>query len=443
MVGRGLAFLTAVAAILAVGSSLASAQDNPVVDPGSAVPPTPQVPGPVTEWLPEPDTRHLWIPNDAPWPWNWSAAMGSYKKANGSTNFVTCLIEVGSDNPNWWQEDMRYTRWAGGARCNIQMRGITGSAELRQWNGLQPSSQVHTATIGAQQEVPPERGGGWQAYALDYYTRTSNSQFLQIHVWVTLEIETFVDARWNSYPIDCVRDVNNGRILRCELWSPIFQHAPYPCPSPKTGIQPGGCVTPPDGCTPPVPPDPDTPDTYCPGDNDLPSSPDEFDLPSEDGDAYREEIEDSTGTSLPGPWPTATAAKGNPNNNNDPRFYADDYTEIHNDAGKHTGAHWCNSSYRVRRRWCTAPKTRSTGRMRGASNKLAPSNSTAAVCYQFYNYNDDAEKKTAHEHCAWNFVTTGFVKFKEEWNFIPLGECEHFHKKKQWVWCNVTWSKPL
>ena len=223
-------------------SGNAQAPDE-VVDAETLVPPLPKS---VTDRIPDLQQRHLWIPNDAPWPWNMTAAQGSYKNSNGGTAFVQCLIEVGSDNPNWAQEDMRYTRWAGGARCNIQMQAITGTSRLYQWNGANGTGpQVDSVAIGAQTEVPPDHGSGWQAYGLDYYNRTSNTQYLQIKVEVTLEIKTFTDARWNSYPQACTRDASNGRVLRCELWSVPFQHAPYPCPTPegKVGMQPGGCVS--------------------------------------------------------------------------------------------------------------------------------------------------------------------------------------------------------
>lgn len=249
MFGRGLVLLAAIAAVLVVGSSAASGQENPVVDPDTMVPATPD-PGWLGRWLPEPQQRHLWIPNDATWPWNMTAAQGSYKNASGGTSFVQCLIEVGSDNPYWYDENMLYTRWAGGARCNLQMVQISGTSRLYQWNGVNPSFQVDSIAIGAQTQVPPGHGSGWQAYGLDYYTRTSNSQYLQIKVEVALEHS---QGWWNSYPKSCERDVNNGRILRCELWSPPFQHPPYPCPTQagKVGVQPGGCVTSPEMCASP------------------------------------------------------------------------------------------------------------------------------------------------------------------------------------------------
>ena len=218
----------------ALGSlpSSATAQTEAVIDPETVGPPLPRVPSYLSSQLPSvgPQPDHPWVPNDAPWPWNMIAAQGSYKNSNGGTAFVQCLTEVGSDNPNWEQEDMRYTRWAGGSRCNIQMQAITGTSRLYQWNGASGTGpQVDSVAIGAQTEVPPGYGSGWQAYGLDYYNRTSDSQYLQIKVEVTLEIKTFTEARWNSYTQACERDTANGRILRCELWSVPFQHAPYPC----------------------------------------------------------------------------------------------------------------------------------------------------------------------------------------------------------------------
>ena len=336
---------------------------------------------------------------------------------------------------------------AGGVRCNVRLNEAAGGAMTGTVRGLNHPSgaQLASAGLGSQHAVPAGHGSGWQAVGVAEFNRASMNSNQQVKLEARLVLPNWAgatNAGWNSIGNGCTRG-SNQREVNCELWSPPFQNVPYPCPSGKAGVQPGACVTPPNGCTGPVPPDPDTPDTYCPGDNGLPSSPEEFDPPSEDTDVFREMLEEETGTALPGPWPAVAAASGNPNNNNDPRFYADDYTEIHNQEGLHTGANWCNDSYRARRKWCTAPKTKNFNRMRGAANKLFPKNSTAYVCYQFYNGNDDAPKRTAHEHCAWNFVTTGFVKLRDEWNFIPLGECEHFNTKKQWVWCNVTWPKPI
>jgi hypothetical protein len=228
-------------------------------EPGDEDVPTvlPTVPREATDRLPEPgdlQQRHPWVPNDAPWPWNMSIAQGSWQNSNSSITTIYCGPTVASQNPYWWQENLRYTQFTGGARCNVQMRAITGIARLYQWNGPNGAgAQLASATIGSQHAVPPGHGSGWQAYAEGYYNRTSDAQNLQIHLSVTLEIQPWgTGARWNTVPNSCTRDANI-RIIHCELWSVPFRFAPYSCPSPRVGLQPlcNGVPGVPQPCPPP------------------------------------------------------------------------------------------------------------------------------------------------------------------------------------------------
>lgn len=96
MFGRGLALLAAVAAILVVGSSVASGQQNPVLDPESV---EPIVPWSVGEQLAargedveDLSRRHPWVPNDAPLPLNYTYVEGSWNNPDGSLTVIYCLL---------------------------------------------------------------------------------------------------------------------------------------------------------------------------------------------------------------------------------------------------------------------------------------------------------------------------------------------------------------
>lgn len=185
---RCASFLVAVA--LAGGSALsttAAAQEDPTEDPTIILP---AVPKEVGDRLPDdPQQRHPWVPNDAPWPWNMSIVQGSWQNPNSSITPVYCGPTVASQNPYWYQENLRYTQYSGGARCNVQMQSITGTAHLLQWNGPGASTpELTSAPIGSQHAVPAGHGSGWQAYAYGYYTRTSDDQNLQIRLDVRLEL---------------------------------------------------------------------------------------------------------------------------------------------------------------------------------------------------------------------------------------------------------------
>jgi len=343
---------------------------------------------------------------------------------------------VASDNPYWYEENMRYTRYAGGARCNVQMQAITGSVELRQWNGLEPSFPVDSATIGAQLAVPPGYGSGWQAYAQKYYTRTSDAQNLQIHLTVTLEIPAKTGARWNTVPNACERDANI-RIIHCQLWSPPFRHAPYPCPNGRVGAQDTGCSDAPDGCSGPMYPG-DNPEYQCPGDDDLPGKWGPEDGFYADLEEERQDLEDDTGQTVPGgPLPNASTASGNDNNDDDPHFEAPDTRILFQDRG-FGAAEWCNSDYRVRRRWCysewTMPGSRDPDhRANVTGSKLRGTNSKAVyVCVQWAK--DPVPSGKKYETCNTNIAKTGFHRLRH--GADQHGECEHFHVRKQWVWCN-------
>ena len=167
--------IIAVAVVLAAAAT-ALGQEDPTEDPTIVLPPVPKEAG---DRLPDPEQRHPWVPNDAPWPWNMSIVQGSWQNPNSSITPVYCGPTVASQNPYWYQENLLYTEYSGGARCNVQMQSITGTAHLLQWNGAGASTpELTSAPIGSQHAVPAGHGSGWQAYAYGYYTRTSDDQNL-------------------------------------------------------------------------------------------------------------------------------------------------------------------------------------------------------------------------------------------------------------------------
>lgn len=240
------------AAALSALPGTAAAQEEPV-----EVPPV-FLPQGIGEGVPDLRQRHPWIPGDHPFPLAYTYARGEWKWPNGSNALVYCLIAVTADNPNWRQEDMRYTRFNGGARCNYQMGSITGITRLYN-HDLDENKRylLAEAPYGAQHEVPPDQGEGWQAYGMGFYTRTSDNQQQQIRTELTIELPFVPGARWDEYEANfCKRDGANVRIIRCNLNSPGFRHVPYPCPPGKVGLQPGEtaflgtstCAAPPPPC---------------------------------------------------------------------------------------------------------------------------------------------------------------------------------------------------
>lgn len=472
MLGRGLVSLAAVTAILVVGPSAASGQENPVLDPESL---TPVIPYSVGEQLAargedvdDLKQRHPWVPNNAPLPLNFNYVQGSYRRSNGSSMIIWCALDVAAEHPYWYQENMLRTWVGGGARCNERLDenyggGMTGTVRAFSWPG---GSQLASASLGTQHEVPPGHGFGWQAYGIAAFDRSAMNSNQQVKLEARLELPVIPGATnvgWNSYR-GCTRE-SNLRVIHCELWSPPFQTVPYPCPSGKVGVQPPTCVPPPSlcpsgqygiqpncftlpsrpECTGPILPD-DSPDTHCPEDEDLPGRWGPEDGPYLEPEALREQIEEDTGR-LPGePLPAATAGKGNPNNNDDPHFLAE-ATQIHNANDKHIGAYWCNSGYRVRRRWCyTARETAGKGTTNGGAQKLRSTTARAVyVCFQYvdgYPVGSNVPPRKKYETCGTNVAKTGFVRPKNAQNGGWFGECEHFHVKRQWVFCSYEYGKP-
>jgi hypothetical protein len=243
MFGRGLVSLAAIAAILVVGSSAASAQEQ------SEVPPV-FLPQNVGDRLPDPRQRHPWVFDDAPFPLYYTYVRGGWRWPDGSEAFVYCLVAVAADNPRWQQEDMRYTRFTGGARCNYQMGSITGVARLHNYDLDENRHYVLAqAPYGSQHPVPAGQGEGWQALGEGFYTRTADDQFQTVKTDITIEMPGQPGAYWDEWgPNPCQRDASNPRIIRCNVTSLPFTHVPYPCPGGKVGVQPPGCTTTPTVC---------------------------------------------------------------------------------------------------------------------------------------------------------------------------------------------------
>jgi trypsin len=261
--GRGLASLVAVAAMLAVGPSVASGQENPVLDLESAVPVIPYsvsqqlaaAPGRLPSVGPGPD--HPWAPSGAPFPLNVTYVTGSYRNANGSTTIVYCALDVAAEHPYWYQENMIRTWAVGGARCNVRLAeeaggGMTGTVRAR---GFPTGSQLASATLGSQHQVPEGQGSGWQAYGIAEYDRASTNSNQQVQLEATLVLPAWAgmtNIGWNTLGPGCTRGSNN-REVNCQFSSPPFQTLPYPCPdSPfqggKLGFQPGACYDQPQAC---------------------------------------------------------------------------------------------------------------------------------------------------------------------------------------------------
>ena len=464
---RCASFLVAVALTVGSGmSATAVAQEDPTENPTIVLPPVPKEVG---DRLPDdPQQRHPWVPNDAPWPWNMSIVQGSWQNPNSSITPVYCGPTVASQNPYWWQENLRYTQFSGGARCNVQMQSITGAAHLLQWNGPGASTpELTSAPIGSQHAVPAGYGSGWQAYAYGYYTRTSDDQNLQIRLDVRLELPPYGTsngpARWNTVPNNCTRDANI-RVVHCQLFSVPFRYAPYPCPSGRAGVQPVDCVSSPQPCpspqigmqpycitlpnrpecSGPMYPD-DNPDYQCPEDDDLPGEWGQEDGLHADLEDERRGIEEDTGVNLPGgPLPNASTASGNANNDSDPHFQATDSRCVYEPDGPQpacSGAiEWCNSGYRVRRRWCFPEYSfhrlpNPDHRYNITGSKRRGTNSKAVyVCVQMVK--NPVYSGKAFETCNTNIAKTGYQRPPRPASPSWTGECEHFHVKRQWVWCN-------
>jgi matrixin len=263
MLGRGLAAFAAVAAVLVVGPSAASGQENPVLDPESAQLVIPYsvaqqlaaAPGRLPSVGPGPD--HPWAPSGAPFPLNVTYVTGSYRNASGSTTVVYCLLDVAAEHPYWYQENMIRTWAVGGARCNVRLAeeaggAMTGTVRAR---GFPSGSQLASAPLGSQHQVPEGQGSGWQAYGIAEYDRASTNSNQQVQLEATLVLPAWpgwTNIGWNTFGPGCERGSNN-REVNCQFSSPPFQTLPYPCPdSPfqggKLGFQPGACYDPPEAC---------------------------------------------------------------------------------------------------------------------------------------------------------------------------------------------------
>ena len=256
MAGRGLASLAALAAIFVVGSSSASGQENPVLDPESV---NTVIPWSVGEQLAargedidDLSQRHPWVPNDAPLPLNYTYMQGSWRNADGSTVVVYCLLDVAAEHPDWEQENMLKTWAAGGVRCNVRLNEAAGGAMTGTIRGLNHPSgaQLASAGLGSQHAVPAGQGSGWQAFGVAEFNRSSMNSNQQVKLEARLVLPNWAgatNAGWNSIGNGCTRG-SNQREVNCELWSPPFQNVPYPCPSGKVGVQPPECNDQPKAC---------------------------------------------------------------------------------------------------------------------------------------------------------------------------------------------------
>jgi hypothetical protein len=242
-----------------MGSSAASGQENPVVDPQSV---QPVIPYSVGEQLAarrgdvdDLKQRHPWIPNNAPFPLNFGYLQGSWVNANGSSTVVVCWLDTAAEHPLWYQENMLRTWAVGGVRCNVRLAeeaggGMTGTARAISYPG---GSQLASASLNSQHQVPEDRGFGWQAWGLAEFDRASVNSNQQVKLEARLTLPAWAgtsNVGWNSYH-GCTKESN--RVINCELWSPPFQTLPYPCPgSPlqgaKLGAQPPGCTQGPAAC---------------------------------------------------------------------------------------------------------------------------------------------------------------------------------------------------
>jgi hypothetical protein len=258
-----LASLAAVAAIFVAGSPVASAQENPVLDLESVQPVIPysiaQQLATVGDRLPSvgPGPDHPWVPHSAPFPLNVTYVTGSYRNANGSTTIVYCALDVAAEHPYWYQENLIRTSAVGGARCNVRLAeeaggGMTGTVRARSF----PSgSQLASASLGSQHQVPEGQGSGWQAYGVATFDRASMNSNQQVQLEATLVLPAWsgtTNIGWNTFGPGCTRGSNN-REVDCQFSSPPFQNLPYPCPdSPfqggKLGFQPGACYDQPTAC---------------------------------------------------------------------------------------------------------------------------------------------------------------------------------------------------
>lgn len=448
-----LVLLTVVAVILLlqVNVGAAVAQDEAPI----AAPPPPLTDG-VEDRLPS-NQRHPCC-FGAPFPLNIAYIVGQYLEPNGQTTTVTCGIEVGTDTPYAPEGNTRYIKFVGGNKCNHDQVLSTGKAELWNYQDAVTPNEYKLAD-GNTYSVTKE------GVSYNYYNRTSDFQNQTIRLRFTLTFAGNQYARWNSIAGNTRCTGMSTRTITCEHWSAPFKYAPYApdacpsgqiglkpncntpppaCPSGQFGVQPY-CVTPPTRpeCTGPVLPD-DSPDTHCPEDEDVPGKWGPEDGPFFEPEGFREEVEQSTGR-LPGePLPGATAAAGNPNNNSDPHFVAED-TALHGAGGKHIGAFWCNSGYRVRRRWCyTARPVSGRTTVNGGAQKLKSTTARAVyVCFQFSDgYPVPQPDRKRYETCGTNIAKTGFVRPGTPMNGGWVGECEHFHVKRQWVSCTYEYGTP-
>ncbi len=476
MLGRGFASFAALAAILVVGSSVASGQENPVLDLESV---QPVIPYSVAQQLAargedvdDLKQRHPWVPNNAPFPLNITYVTGSYRNANGSTTLVYCALDVAAEHPYWYQGNMLRTLAVGGARCNVRLAeeaggGMTGTVRALSF----PSrSQLASASLGSQHQVPEGQGSGWQSYGVATFDRANANSNQQIQLEARLVLPAWpgtTNIGWNNFGAGCTRGAN-AREVNCQFSSPPFQTLPYPCPTGSVGIQPPGCAQAPAACDIAngqygiqpncfsVPSRPECSGPMYPGDNPEYQCPEDDDLPGkwgpEDGfyadlEEERQDLEEDTGQTVPGgPLPNASTASGNDNNDDDPHFEAPDTRCVYEPDGPQpacvNAVEWCNSDYRVRRKWCyskyTFGRTRAGERFNITGSKLRGSNSKSVyVCTQIAKYPIYSEKR--YETCNTNIAKTGYHRPPKPRGTQWHGECEHFHVKKQWVWCN--WHK--
>jgi len=253
MFGRGLASLAAIAAILVVGSSAASGQEGPVLDPESV---GPLIPYSVGEQLAargrdldDMKKRHPWVINGAPFPLNFHYVGGTRRNSDGSGTPVYCLIDVAAEHPLWYQENLLRTWAVGGVRCNVRLDEAAGGSMTGTVRALSyPSgAQLAEASFGPQHQVPQGSGSGWQAYGIAEFDRANMNSSQHVRTEVRLVLPA---GSWSTRP-GCTRGPS-AREITCELTSPPFQTLPYPCPGPliggKIGAQPGVCADQPKGC---------------------------------------------------------------------------------------------------------------------------------------------------------------------------------------------------
>jgi hypothetical protein len=228
-----LVFIVALSVLGGLSSS-GSAQEGPE----SAVPPLPQ---PLEDKLPDPRQRHPWMPNDGGFLLNAAYVNGSWKNANGSITTFWCVVAVAADHPNWEQEDLLLTRYAGGVSCTVEMESMSGWGRAV---SAPSGAELARAGLGSQHLAPS--GDSWQARAVGTFTRSSLNASQQVHTKIVLTLPPRTAAQW-GYAEGCVR--LSTRTIDCELWSPPFQSVVHPCPSTKVGLQPlPGCVTGPQAC---------------------------------------------------------------------------------------------------------------------------------------------------------------------------------------------------